>query len=178
MKKTFVLFGIAVAVVGLVAVSVLAGAALVNAQAPTPETQTPWGGRGYMMGGDQPMAEFMHAALAEKLGISEADLESQIAAGKTLWQIAEEKGLTAEETTTLMQDARDASLAKMVADGTITQEQSDWMSERGNGMMGGRGANGASDCPMWDGDESGTSNSFFGGRGTMGGGRGMMSRGR
>jgi len=173
MKRTLVIFGIAVAVVGLMVVSVFAGATLVRAQASTPEAPNTWGMHGGMMGGmrggmmdgDHPMEEYMHAALAEKLGVSETELESLNAEGKTFWQIAEEKGLTSEEATTLMQEARGAALAQMVAAGKITQEQADWMQQRGSRMMGQGG------CPMADGDETAASG-FRGGRG----GRGMMGR--
>ena len=115
------------------------------------------------------MAEYMHAALAEKLGITEDELESQIAEGKTFWQIAEEKGLTSEETTAIMQAARDAALTQMVADGTLTQEQADWMAQRGAGMMNGSAGAGRGGCQMMDGD--GTTQGFMRGRGMMGRGR-------
>jgi hypothetical protein len=177
MKKTIVIFGIALAVVGLVVVSVFAGATLVRAQSATPGTQTPWGRGGGMMGDNQAMEESMHAALAEKLGISVDELESQITAGKTFWQIAEAKGLTSAEATTLMQEARDAALTLMVADGKLTQEQADWMKQRGAGMMNGSAGAGRGGCPMMDGDETTQdgASGFTGRRGMMGG-RGMMGR--
>jgi len=162
MKRTLVIFGIAVAMVGLMVVAVFAGASLVQAQAPTPDPQAPWSGRGGMMGGNLAMSETMHAVLAEKLGITEEDLESQIAEGKTFWQVAEEKGLTSEEATALMQEARQAALEQMVAAGTITQAQADRMSQRGGTMMGGRGG-----CPMGDNVQSG-GRGFSRGRGMMG----------
>jgi hypothetical protein len=123
-------------------------------------------GRGMMSGTDYQstgmgqMHEYMQAALAEKLGISVDDLNAAYADGKTFWQVAEDKGLTTEQAQQIMLDARTAALDKMVADGTITQEQAGWMKNRSTGMMGGangrgmmgRGA-GSAGCPMWDGDE-------------------------
>jgi hypothetical protein len=116
-------------------------------------------GRGGMMGANRngtqvagmgQMHEYMQAALAEKLGVSVEDLNAAYSDGKTFWQIADEKGFTAEEAQQMMLDARTAALDAMVADGTITQEQADWMKNRSGQMMG--GANGGG-CPMWDGDE-------------------------
>jgi hypothetical protein len=167
MKKTLVIFIIAVTAVGLAVFSAFAGAALVKAQTPTSEPNQQ-GGRGWMMGG-QAMAEYMHAALADQLDISLDDLNKQITAGKTVWQIAQDQGLTDAEIATLIQDARSAALDQMVADGKITQSQADLMKQHGPAMMGVNGS-----CPMAGGDEDGR---FFGGRGMMGGG-GMMGRGR
>jgi hypothetical protein len=166
-KKTLVIFAIAVAAIGLVAGSFFAGAVLVKAQAGTPESQTPReGGFGHrMMDGGHPMAQYMHAALAVKLGMAVEELESQLVEGKTIWQIAEAKGLSEDETNALMQDAHKTALDQMVAEGKITQAQADLIAQHGTRMMGRRGG-----CPMGDNDE-GASN---GGRGGMMGGRGMM----
>lgn len=174
--KKFVWMGlIALAVV---AVAVFAGVAYVNAQSPTPGVP---GGRGYgmgggwMMGGSQPMYEYMHEALAEQLGLTEQEFEDQLAQGKTAWQIAEEKGIAQDAFVQMMTDARSAALDKMVADGVITQEQADWMKTRGGSMMGGYGRNGAGlgGCPMFDGDET-PGSAAPGGFGRGRGGRGMM----
>ncbi|GAP06745.1 hypothetical protein ATHL_01605 [Anaerolinea thermolimosa] len=154
-----VLFG----VVGIALAAVLAFAVVpqVFAQAPTPETQqTPaWGSRGWMMGGGvHPMHEYMEEAVAGKLGITEEDLEKELASGKTMWQVAEERGFTQDEFLSMMREARSQALDKMVADGVITQAQADWMKDRGNYMLGKNG------CPM-------------GGLGRNGGrGQGMMNR--
>jgi len=153
MKKTFVIFAIALAVVTLAVGAVFAGTTLVNAQTPTPGDPSYLGG-GRMMAGDGLMDETMHAILAEKLGLSVAELDALIAEGKTVVQIAEEQGLSADEITTLMQEARSAALDQMVADGVITQEQADWMEQRGAGMMGGRGYSSDGGCQMWNSDGS------------------------
>lgn len=165
--KKLVLIGMAV-VVALAALGV-AGVAYVYAQAPTP---VPGFGPGGMMGGGRgrggmggpgmmggygqtgqpgPMHDYMEAAMAEALGMDQKDLEAELDAGKTMWQVAEAKGLTLEQFQTLMLDARKAALAKMVEDGVITQAQADFMLSRmqggfgggrGGGMGGGRGG-----CP-------------------------------
>lgn len=110
------------------------------------------GGRGMMGGYGQtgqsgPMHEYMEAAMAEALGMDQEDLEAELDAGKTMWQVAEAKGFTLEQFQTLMLDARKAALAKMVEEGVITQAQADFMLSRmqsgfGGGMGGGRGG-----CP-------------------------------
>lgn len=124
------------------------------------------GGFGGMMGrggpggfgmGQGQMAEYMHAALADALDISEADLEAAISAGKSPWDLAQDKGLTNEEFQALMQEAHKTALAKMVEAGVITQEQADAMLDRMEnapmgGFGGGRGGRmgpgmGPGDCP-------------------------------
>jgi hypothetical protein len=87
-----------------------------------------WGQRS--QDGYGPMHEYMQAALAEGLGMSEADLQAAFAAGKTVWQVAQDKGMSAEEFQAVMIEARKAALAKMVEAGVITQAQADWMLSR------------------------------------------------
>ncbi len=106
-----------------------------------------------MMGGARsdgqygPMHEYMEKAFAEALGISEEDLEAALASGKTMWQVAEEKGLTLEQFQKVMLDARQEAFKQMVADGVITQAQADWMLSRMQNM-GGRSV-GRVAAPVW-----------------------------
>lgn len=145
--------------------AVLAIVGVVGAPAPTPGTpETPavpgqgFGrgmmGRGGMMGGAAYGQGFMHdymeKIVAEKLGLKVEDLQALHAEGKTFWQIAEEKGLAVEEAQQLMTDARNEALDAMVNDGTITQEQADWMKTRNGGRggcMGGGRWNNSSTAP-------------------------------
>jgi hypothetical protein len=181
MKKV-ILIGVAV-VFAVVALGV-AGVVYAYAQTPTPPF-TPgsqFGGmmrgrggmggmRGGMMGGQGgqyagSMHTYMVEAVAKALDISVDDLNAELTAGKTMWQVAEDKGLTQEQFTTVMQDARKVALAKMVEDGVITQEQADWMLSRmaGQNVTGQDGPNG---CPGMGGQGG-----FGGGRmGPGGGGR-------
>lgn len=175
MKKTIISI---VALAVLASVFVFAGVAY--AQSTNPPTQTPEsgygrgmmaGGRGGMMGGyaagvdqDGPMHDEMIAVYAEKLGISVDDLNARLADGETMAQIATDKGLTTEQFRALMNEAHTAAIAAAVKNGDLTQEQADWMNQRGGrgGMMGGgrggmmngagRGMHGAGgmnpdDCP-------------------------------
>ncbi len=166
MKKVLVVLGLV-----LVAVMALGVAGYAYAQGPNPNPQPqPFGqgmGRGRMGGGMMggwrangaqagsygPMHDYMEEAFAEALGMSEADVEAALASGKTMWQLAEEKGMTFEEFQKVMTDARSEALKKMVEDGTITQEQADWMLNR-MGRMGGR-FGGQGGCPMQNGGSYG-----------------------
>lgn len=171
--KNLVLIGIAV-VVALAALG-LTGIAYAYAQTPTPPPFTPGsgygqggmmgtpgvqGGRGMrgggMMGGGMggfaqtgeygPMHEEMVSDLAAALKMDVDDLNAELTAGKTMWQVAEAKGLTAEQFQAVMLDARKAALDKLVAAGTITQAQADFMLSRMQGGFGQGGAN-PNGCP-------------------------------
>lgn len=157
--KKFMLIGALIVVVA----AVFGFAAFAYAQTPNPPgPQTPFG-RGMMGGGRMgpgmmgglrgadgygPMHEYMEAALAEALNMDVEDLEAALAEGKTMWQVAEEKGLTAEEIQAVMVEAQEQALAKMVTDKVITQEQADWMQSRMQGMWGQGGSFGSrGGCP-------------------------------
>ena len=81
-----------------------------------------------------PYHDQMHAAAAGALGITVGELDAQLAAGKTVAQIAQERGIDFETVRTAMQAARP--------------------SNAGRGMMGGRFGTGAGagtgDCPYAD----------------------------
>jgi len=115
-------------------------------------------GAGNMGTGDGILHDYMITAFAEELNIPVADLEARLEQGETMAQIAVSTGLTIDEFRTLMVDARTQAIGQAVVDGTLTQEQADWMSQRGAGQMGnGRGMHGAGqgqfanpDCPYYD----------------------------
>ncbi len=103
------------------------------------------GGRGGKMGyqGNNEQEGVLHekmvAAFAEKLGMSASDLEARLDKGETMYQVTESKEFTSEQFTTMMTEVRSQVLDQAVKDGTITQEQADWMKQRGAGMGNGRG---------------------------------------
>jgi len=154
---------ISMVVLALVA-AIFGTAGSVFAQAPTPATPAPGSGYAYgSMGargargagmasgmgaaaaGTQSglLHEDMAAVYAPALGISVDELNTRLAQGETLSQIAAASGLSAEQFTALMAQARSQSLEQAVQDGSLTQEQADWMSQRGGGMSAaGRGARG------------------------------------
>lgn len=166
MKK--LLLGI---VMVLVVVAAFGASSSVYAQSSTPQGVGP--GNGYGMMGGQGMRGGMMASTygtqtgllhdemvvlyAEKLGISIDDLNARLADGETMSQIAISTGLTLDEFRTLMVEVRSLAIDQAVLDGTLTQEQADWMNLRGTGMMGaGRGMRGSGqglylnpDCPYY-----------------------------
>jgi uncharacterized protein YidB (DUF937 family) len=151
MKKVF----ISIVLVAVVAIA-LGSAGFVYAQSTTPTTPVPGSGYGMMSGGrgmrggmmgnpaanidqDGPMHDEMIAAFAQKLGISVDDLNARLSKGETMAQIATSKGLTADQFTTLMADARSQAVDQAVKNGTLTQAQADWMKQHGAGQMRGNG---------------------------------------
>jgi len=115
---------------------------------------------GNLTAGDGVLHDYLIAAFAEKLNIPAADLEARLDQGETMAQIAVSTGLTIDQVHALMVEARIQAIDQAVADGTLTQEQADWMEQRGavqmvGGQMGyGRGMRGIGqgqvanpDCP-------------------------------
>lgn len=107
------------------------------------------------------MHEAVWTAVAKELGMTYDELVAETQGGKTLWQIAEEKGVSFERLRQVMLEAREAVLADLVQQGAITQEQADWMLNHSRGMLNG----GFGHC--------GGNPGFMRGSGMMGG-RGMM----
>ncbi|MBN1148732.1 MAG: hypothetical protein JXA78_15840 [Anaerolineales bacterium] len=160
MKKILLL-----SVVLLAALVALGMAGFAYAQAPTPPApESPYGqggmgGRGHgggMMGGWRqggargsgaygPMHEYMLAAFAEALDMDVEELQALLDEGKTMWELAEEQGLSDEEFRDLMIEARTKAIEQMLADGVLTQEQADWMLDRMNQMW--KFGGGLGPCP-------------------------------
>ncbi len=123
------------------------------------------GGRGGMMGGANgqygPMHDYVEEALADKLGLTEAQIEEQLTAGKTMYQIAVDAGTAEADVPALLSEVHKTAFDKAVAAGVMTQQQADFMFQRMS--QNGFGEN----CPMGDADGQG----FGPGRGGMMGGR-------
>ena len=128
MKK----FIVSIALIAVVVVA-LGSTSSVFAQTPTPQTPVPGTQLGFLH-------DEMVAVYAQELGISVDDLNARLANGETMAQIAYSTGKSADEFRTLMVDVRTKAIALAVKNGTITQEQADWMNQRGNGQMMGGGA--------------------------------------
>lgn len=64
------------------------------------------------------------------LGMTAEQIQAERLAGKSLAQIAAGKGISEETLTRTILDAKKADLAKLVADGKLTQAQMDLMIER------------------------------------------------
>lgn len=111
------------------------------------------GARGGMMGGwrsagvspagmEGPLHDYMLTAISNVFGVTPEELQGLHDAGTTMWDFAQQKGMTQEQFLDLMLQARTQALEKAVADGIITQEQADWMLSRWSRM----GNNGAGIC--------------------------------
>ena len=142
MKK----FVMAIVMVTVLGIAFLGTTGYVYAQTTTPQAPgfgPGMGGRGQRGGGMMANGQegFLHdemvAAFASKLGISTTDLEARLDKGETMAQVAYSKGLTADQFTKLMTEARSQIVDQAVKDGKLTQQQADWMKQRGAGTMGG-----------------------------------------
>lgn len=163
MKKTILIVALVVLALGVFGV----GAAF--AQDGTP----PFNGRGPLMqdGTTDPLHTFMVAEFAKKLDLNVNDINTRLAAGESMYDIAISAGVTAEEFPAVMTEVRANAVEAAVKANVITQEQADWMKSRGfgqGGRMNGAGFDG--DCPMQDGD-------YQNGNGFRGGPAGMMGNG-
>ncbi len=95
-------------------------------------------------GGMSAMHEWMHQsggvhdtvwkALAEKLGMTSDELTAQIKSGKTLAQIAQEKGVSTKDLAAVMETTMESALAQAVKDGKLTQAQADLMIQHMDGQ--------------------------------------------
>ncbi|MBI5944362.1 MAG: hypothetical protein HY864_08345 [Chloroflexi bacterium] len=140
MKKTVLVIGLVVLALGVL------GVGAVFAQDATPP---PAVGRGSMMqnGTSGPMHTFMVTEFARKLDLNVNDINTRLAAGETMYDIALSAGVTAKEFPAIMTEVRANAMDAAVKANVITQEQADWMKSRG-GM---HGAGNTGDCPMQDG---------------------------
>ena len=138
------------------AILILGVAGIAFGQTPTPPSgqapnSSPFGGMGRWNGGGMmgrwnqgTPGGFMHdaliSAIAPKLGLSVEALQSELAAGKSLGQVAEAKGYSVEQFQSMLLEAKKDALSKLVSDGVITQTQAEWMLSRMNWMFqNGRG---------------------------------------
>ncbi len=114
----------------LLVVSVLALYVVGNvfAQAPTPaSTATPQTPLGNAWGQVCNGAGVVTNAIAKLFGMTPQDLYSEHSAGKTLSDIAKEKGVTDQQVIDAMLAGRREVVTQAVAEGRITQAQADWM---------------------------------------------------
>ncbi|MGB9775542.1 MAG: hypothetical protein ACPLYD_05845 [Anaerolineae bacterium] len=170
-KTTKRILGIGMAL-GLVALVGLLGLLMVApafAQGNTPPTtpipgsgQGPGLGRGWGRGLGRGFGGFGGSwatfdAVAEALGLTPEQLFSELHSGKTLEEIAEEKGVDIQKVYEAAQAARvqqmKEAIQQAVKDGRMTQEQANWLLEglekgyfpMGRGFGFGRGFR----CPGW-----------------------------
>jgi hypothetical protein len=121
---------IAVGTLFTVGVLALFAVGSVYAQAPTPPTpgtpQTPLGNAwGRVSNG----AGVVSDAITKLLGMTTEEIYAERNAGKTLSDIAKEKGITDQRVIDVMLAGRQDVVNQAVADGRITQAQADWLLE-------------------------------------------------
>ena len=135
---------IVVVILMLVLAVTLAGTALAqNGTPPTPNTTCQCGGTqdmmpqgGGMRGGDarggrgMPAWAGMDDAAEKLLGMTQADIQAERLAGKSLAELAQAKGVSKDALVKAILDEHKADLAKLVADGKMTQAQADAMVNR------------------------------------------------
>ncbi len=165
MKKTLLIVALVILTLGALGVGV----------AFAQGGQPPFGQGGYGYGW---MHNYVEQALAAKLGLTEKQVEDQLAAGKPMYQIALDNGIKQENLATFMNEVHKDAFAKAVKDGVITQQQADWMLQRMQNMY--RNGYGPGNCPMLNGQGApsgrgrGVGPGMMGGRGAGYGPGGMM----
>ena len=151
MKKTLLIVVVVILALGALGV----GAAFAQGGNP------PFAGRGMMggRGGYGPMHDYVEQALASKLGLTEAQVETELAT-KPMIQIALDHGIAQADLAAFMNDIHKTAFAAAVKAGAMTQVQADAMLQRMSQNGYGTGT-----CPMGNGGGYGR------GGGMMGGGR-------
>ena len=147
MSDKFKIGFVGLLVVGALVIA-LTGTALAQEEAPT--TPAPkgfgWHGKspsfGRAMGGQVGLE-----AAAEALDITADELSTQLWGGKTLADLAEEKGVDLQDVqdavVAAQEEAMRASIEEAVVDGKLSQENADWLLEGlDKGFLGGRGFGG------------------------------------
>ncbi len=132
-KKLILIGGLVAAFVAVVTVAVI-GATNVYAQGPTPTQPSPQGqGRGPGDGRHGPMGGPAFEAAAQALGMTTDELTAALKDGKTLEQVAQDKGVDFVTVQAAMQKARDTEMRQWIqqalTDGKITQDHADWLLE-------------------------------------------------
>ena len=132
-KKLMLLSGAALVALLLVG---LVGVAVVSADEPEPETPFAWKGRGFghgMFGWARGGLWTMFDTAAEALGLTPVEYFTELHAGKSLDEVAEEQGVDIEAVQDAVKAARDEAMQQAieqaVEDGRMTQEQADWLLE-------------------------------------------------
>ena len=164
MKKIWIIAG----VVGITVLALgTAGLAFAQKETPNPVPSPGYGygmmggrgGYGGMRGGlisgeEGPNHEYMLEAFAEAVGLSPEEIETRLASGETMRQIVEAEGVSIEEFSEIMSSVRSNVIENALADGTLTQEQADFMADRMLQRGAGGFGPGFGDC-MGDGPNGG-----------------------
>ena len=73
--------------------------------------------------------DYVESVLKDKLGMTDEEITAGLNSGKTMYDLAEEKGMTEDQFKTALLEERNKAVDKAVADGTITSEEGDSLKE-------------------------------------------------
>ena len=73
--------------------------------------------------------DYVETVLKDKLGITDAEITAAFDAGKTMYDLAKEKGMTEDEFKPALLEERNKAVDKAVAAGTITKAEGDSIKE-------------------------------------------------
>ena len=130
-KKFVVISGLLVALLVVGAIGVL-GVRSVYAQTP-PTTPVPGNQAGPGVGRGHGLGQPELDAAAKALGMTSTDLSSALQSGKTLEQVATEKGVDIQKVkdaiTAVQREELRTRIQQGVSDGTISQDKANWLLE-------------------------------------------------
>ena len=66
--------------------------------------------------------DYVESVLKDKLGMTDEEITTGLNSGKTMYTLAEEKGMTVDQFKAALLEERNKAVDKAVADGTITNE--------------------------------------------------------
>ena len=111
--------------------------------------------------------DYVEAVLKSKLGLTDKEITDGFNSGKTMYDLAKEKGMTEEQFKAALLEEKNKAVDKAVADGKMTKAEGDTLKEtlknnidsctgipgqrqgrggNGNGHMKGNGARGVGNC--------------------------------
>ena len=73
--------------------------------------------------------DYVESVLKNNLGMTDEEITAGLNSGKTMYDLAEEKGMTEDQFKAALLEERNKAVDKAVADGTITNEEGDSLKE-------------------------------------------------
>lgn len=114
--------------------------------------------------------DYVEAVLKNKLSMTDAEIATGFNSGKTMYDLAKEKGMSEDEFKAALLEERNKAVDKAVTDGTITKEDGDSMKETLKNNM-----DTCTGIPGQGMNQSGTGNGSGKNTGGKGTGKGHMS---